>query len=457
MTETSSPDPVVVVGGGVSGLASAVGLTARGIPTILLEQKPTLGGRAYSFTDATTGDTVDNGQHVLIAGYEHTRALLQTVGAIDLLSIQKYPALLFHHPTHGFDSLRLPPLPSPLHLAWGLLGFRLLSRADRWKLLGAGLSIYRTGQVKNRVPAEWTIAQWLDDLGQSPESQRSFWEPMAIAIMNEHIAQASAQVFVHTLRSAFLSGWHSAALAIPRVGLSALYVEPSRQFIAGHGGTIRCGTDVVGLETSGLSVRGVRLRTDSAVPCSAAILAVPPNRLGELLPGVLREDPAFAALESISPSPIISIYLWFDQDFMEDEFVGLIGRSIQWVFNRRKIARIKGNGGHLVAVISAAYDVVSYSNEELTRLAVDDLCSAYPGCPTTPRHALVIREKRATFPSTPRSEPFRPSQRTPLHNLFLAGDWTSTGFPATIEGAVVSAERCVELAVDCISTQKSRY
>jgi squalene-associated FAD-dependent desaturase len=438
----------------VSGLAAAAGLTARGIHTLVLEQKPVLGGRAFSFVDGTTGDTVDNGQHVLIAGYERTMALLRKVGALDLLTVQEHPALLFHHPAKGFHWLRLPPLPSPLHLAWGLLRFKLLSSADRWRALRAGVAIYTTRDAKKRIPGEVTAERWLDGLGQSLECKRSLWEPLALAIMNEQIAQASAQVFVHTLRAAFLRGRHCAAMAIPRVGLSALYAEPVRRFITNHGGTVRCGADVVGLQVEDGSLKGVRLRNGDLLPCRAAILAVPPNRLATLLPEELRGHPYYAGLQSVTPSPIISIFLWFDLDFMKDEFVGLVGRTVQWVFNKRRISGDAGKRGHIVAVISAAYDALSLSNEQLTRLAVDDVRSAYPGCPAEPTHALVLREKRATFPSTPRSEQYRPPQRTPLPNLFLAGDWTATGYPATIEGAVLSAERSVDQVIDCISLQK---
>ncbi len=455
MSTTVSRHPVIVVGGGVSGLAAAALLTARGIHTHVLEQKPVLGGRTFSFVDATTGDTVDNGQHVLIAGYERTLALLRRVGALDLLAIQDHPALLFHHSTKGFHWLRLPPLPSPFHLTWGLLRFTLLSRPDRWRALRAGIAIYTTPDAQARIPGELTVERWLDRLGQSVECKRSLWEPLALAIMNEQIAQASAQVFVHTLRAAFLRGWHGAAMAIPRVGLSELYADPVRRFITSHGGTVSCGMDVVGLQVEDGSVKGVRVRNGDVLPCEAAIVAVPPNKLAALLPEEVRGHPHYAGLQSVAPSPIISISLWFEHDFMGDEFVGLVERTVQWVFNKRRISNQTGRRGHVVAVISAAYDQVSLSNEELTRIALEDLRSAYPMCPAEPTHALVLREKRATFPSTPRSEQYRPPQRTPLRNLFLAGDWTSTGYPATIEGAVVSAERCVEHVNDCISLKKS--
>ena len=139
---------------------------------------------------------------------------------------------------------------------------------------------------------------------------------------------------------------------------------------------------------------------------------------------------------------------------MDHEFVGLIGRTVQWIFNRRRIGGETQKGGHVSAVISAAYDVVSRSNDELVGVAVEDLRSAYPQVAAKPTHAVVIREKRATFPSGPATEQLRPGQKTSVPNLFLAGDWTDTGYPATIEAAIVSAERCVSLVCDCISSRK---
>lgn len=454
MKGPGSSDRVVVVGGGLSGLAAAVGLASRGIPPLLLEQKPDLGGRAYSFTDASTGETIDNGQHVLLAGYDRTLEFLGMIGSRNLLSIQSCPTLLFHHPERGFHSFRLPKLPSPFHLFWGSMTFRLLSLPDRLRMLRAGLAIRRVEGERLESLRGMTIEQWLDSVGQSPECKRSFWEPLAVSIMNEHISKASARLFVRSLQKAFFSGWRASALAIPRVGLSELYVDGAREYVVRRGGVIRCGADVVSLLFDRNSVMGVQLREGETIACAAAILAVPPNRAATLLPEALRQEPSFAEMQNGVPSPIVSIYLWFEDEVMDHEFVGLIGRTVQWVFNRRRIVSGTQKGGCVAAVISAAYDSVSRTNDELVDIAVRDLRSAYPGRSSEPTHAVVIREKRATFPPGARGEWVQPGQTTPVANLFLAGDWTDTGYPATIEAAIVSGERCVELVSRCISSKK---
>ena len=208
-------NPVVVVGGGLSGLAAAVHLTSHGVPVLLLEQRNKPGGRAYSFIDETTGTVIDNGQHVLIAGYTRTMEFLGTIGTRDRLTVQSSPELRFHHPERGFCTFRLPHLPSPLNLVGGLLATDLFSAADKFRLMRAGRAL---GAYSSERDGNMTVEGWLDSLGQSPETKQSFWEPLAVAIMNEHIGVASALVFVRALRTAFLSGPVPRRLPFPRSG-----------------------------------------------------------------------------------------------------------------------------------------------------------------------------------------------------------------------------------------------
>jgi squalene-associated FAD-dependent desaturase len=435
---------VVIVGGGLSGLAAGVELASRGIRVTILEQKPAPGGRAYSFRDGVIGDTIDNGQHVLIAGYERTLHFLDTIGTRNLLHIQSSPTLQFHHPQKGFRRLQLPLLPVPFNFLVGVLSSSLFSITDRLRILKAGFSLRRLDNVREDHLARSTIEEWLRSVGQTDECIRSFWEPLAVSIMNEQIRKASALVFVRALRQAFLGGPRHAALAIPSVGLSQLFVDGAKQYIALRGGEIRCNTDVVGVVMENGVVRGVKIRGSTALNCDAAILAVPHHKLQTILPDELKEK--YQPLEKIDSAPIVSIHLWFEKEFMVHESVGLIGRRIQWLFNRRMINKEKGKGAHVSAVISGAHDFVDLSKDELVKIAMDDMRSVYGGIEEEPRHAVVIREKSATYASSPEVEPLRPSCETAVPNLFLAGDWTATGYPATIEGAIISAERAVQLA-----------
>lgn len=442
-----SDRPVVVIGGGLSGLAAAVELTVHHIPVVLYEQKPKLGGRAYSFTDETTGDVIDNGQHVLIAGYEHTMRFLERIGTRHLLLVQDQPILYLHHPARGLCEFRLPTLVPPFHLIAGILSTNLLGFPDKLRLLRAGLALQRSSAPLNDA----TIEDWLEANGQSEELKRVFWEPLAISIMNEHIAHASAKVFVHALRHAFLAAWKNAALAIPRVGLSDLYVDAALRFLNSHGAAVHSNSSVAQLRAEGNRLHSVCLRDGRESVCSAVILAVPHYEASELAREVL-PDETLHRISAVPNTPIVSIHLWFEEDFMKLDFVGLVERRVQWVFNRRRIARAAGKGGHVTCVISDANPFVSMSNDQLIRLAVEDLRTLH-GRVSEPTHAVVIREKRATFSCTPDAERLRPSHQTSLPNLFLAGDWTNTGLPATIESAILSGERCAQLAAHCVRAQ----
>lgn len=441
--------PVVIVGGGLSGLSAGVNLVAHGIPVVLLEQKPHLGGRAYSFVDAATGETVDNGQHVLIRGYAATMRLLKTIGTTSLLAMQPTPVLTFHHPSKGFRTFRLPALPSPLHLVAGVLGSDLFAAADRLGILRAGLAMRRCrGESEQRI-ASMTVGEWLSSVGQSEEAVRSFWEPLAVSIMNELVTSASALLFVRSLRTAFLEDRANAALAIPAVGLSDLYAIPSREFLLRQGGNVRCSTRVVKLAASQGRMTGVTLPDGSVVEASAVILALPPAEAQAVLPDELVSKGFLASSSGLSFSPIVSTHLWFRREVMKEDVVGLIGRTTQWVFNRRRLAPGEAEGEHVSATISAAHDIVGKTQEEIVAAVMRDLRSAFGEIPE-PWHSLVIREKRATFSATPEAEKLRPGQTTPVRNLFLAGDWTATGLPATIEGAVISGERCAALAEEFV-------
>ncbi len=424
--------PVIIVGGGLSGLAAGVELSGSGVPVLLLEQAPAPGGRARSFQHPPTNDEVDNGQHLLIAGYTHTLALLSRIGSQHLIDVQKQPVLSFHHPVRGFVDFRLPPLPSPLHFAWAILSTPMLSLRDRFALLRGGGALLEEHSVQ---AAGMTIAQWLDSHRQSGEVRRCFWEPLAVAIMNESIDRAPARLFLDALRQAFLRHRRDAALVFPRAGLSRLFAGPAAAYIGGHGGEVRCNAGVAQVIVQNGSATEVVLRDGERVRCSAVILAVPAMQLPQLLPESVASG--FSTMSEAAASPIIGIHLWMDHGFMDREAVGLIGKRIQWVFRRER---------HLSLVISAAYRFAGLTNDELAGIALEDLRSVFGGAVQEPSHVLVIRERKATFAPTPGNENRRPGAETGIFNLFLAGDWTDTGLPATIEGAIVSGQRAATMA-----------
>lgn len=435
MTTPDRP-PVVIVGAGLAGLAAAVHLSLHGIPVKVLEQRRHAGGRTYSFLDEASGDVVDNGQHALIGAYTATMEFLDLLGTRRHLLVQDRPLLMFHHPLRGLCSFELPLLPAPFHLLAGLLTTSLCSFPDRLRLIRAGMML-RTQKEKAIAPA--TVAQWLRSAGQSKEAIRSFWEPLTLAIMNEHAERASALLFTRCLRRAFLAGPRDATMCLPTVGLSDLLVNPACAFVERRGGSILTGENAEALAIANGEACGVRTTGGSTHDASAVVLATPPWSI---------RGTSMASLFDIShfsESPIVSIHLWYESEFMEQTEIGVVDRNVQWIFNSRKIAERKGRGGHLSCVISAASSLVQKSNEELARIAGTDVCAVFGQRVGTPRRSLVIREKRATFSPVPALEQHRPPQLSPIPRLFLAGDWTATGLPGTIEGAVWSGRECARL------------
>lgn len=439
-----NPD-VIVIGGGLAGLASAVDLASRGISVLLVEQRQHLGGRTYSFVDETTGDVVDNGQHLLMGCYEATRWLLKTIGSDSLAVLQPNLHIDFLHPLHGASALHCPSLPAPLHLLGGLLSLRTLSLADRLRLVRVGMELRKDPKRIEPAIAALTVHQWLDSLGQSEENKNYLWDIIAIGSLNDDPKEVSALLFYRVLRSAFLGKKENASLLVPRVGLSALFADPSIEYIRSRQGEIMLGCGVDESLLDGSRMAGVRCSDGHIREASAFISAVPwytasplfsnaAGRLGWVVNGHLQS------------SPIVTINLWFDRIVMDQEFVALLESRVHWVFNKSKIyGQQTSTRQYLSLVISGAGSLVNQSSEELVRAALDDLQKYLPRTKTANVvHSLVLKEKRATFSPRPDAEQHRPASETPISNLFLAGDWTNTGYPATIEGAVLSGRRAAE-------------
>ncbi len=429
---------VAVIGGGLSGLSAAVELASRGASVALYEAAPKLGGRCYSYIDKPTGDVVDNGQHVLLGAYRHLLRYLEIVGTRGYLREQPALRLPLFHPVKGLADFRIDALPRPLDLAAAVLKFRLLTLQDRRRLLNVALALRKLNAAGEREIARLTVEEWLTELRQSRDARHSLWYPIAISALNEVPERASALLFARVLRAAFLGSRGDSAVLIPTVGQSELYVRGAEEYLRSRRAKIHANEAVTSIEVRGSEVTGLRLAGGRLVRARHIVCAVPHDRLRRLIPQALRSS--FADLEQLGSSPIISLHLWFDNEFMEEDFVGLIDCTLQWVFNRRRIAGRGPNGwGFLSAVISGAREIVDLPKEQIIALALRDLHRVFPASHAAAlRRSIVIKEKRATFSATPDAEALRPSAETPLPNFILAGDWTATGLPATIEGAVKS-------------------
>jgi squalene-associated FAD-dependent desaturase len=430
---------VAVIGGGLSGLAAAVDLAGQGIDVALFEQSGKLGGRCFSFTDEKTGDVVDNGQHVLIGAYHHTLQYLETIGTRHYL--QKEPRLRvpLHHPIKGLAVFDVPSLPKPFHLTAGMLKFNLLTFRDRQKLLNVGKVLQRQdGKMEKKLSA-YSVDRWLRESGQTEEAIKCLWKPIAVSIMNEQPARASAMLFARSLRSAFLGKTSDMSILLSTVGQTELYVESAVKFLLQKNIRIRTSSEVRSVEVHGSKAVGIQMKNGERVNAHSVISAIPHYSLSKLLPEKFRHDHSFANLNNISSSPIVSIHLWYDKEFMGMKYIGLIDKHLQWLFNRRKIMGEQKATSYLSAVISGAHEYIDLPKTQIAKLAVDDIESVFPEARNASLiHSIVVKEKRATFSPTCEAVGLRPSIETPIENFYLAGDWVDTGLPATIEGAVMS-------------------
>jgi len=439
----TAPRHVAVVGGGFAGLAAAVRLARRGVRVTVLERRPFLGGRTYSFTHPATGEVLDNGPHVLMGAYTEALDFLAEIGAADKAAVQPRLHVAMAHPALGMGAVSAPAVPGPLQAPAALLRYGLLPPADRARLFIGALRL--AARPRRRLAGE-TVAQALAAVGQSEAACERFWHPLAIATLNEAPEVAAAAPFVAVLRRGFFAGARAARFVVSRVPLSELYTTDARALVERAGGRVLLGAPVIGLALETDRVRGVVLRDGGVLDADAIILAVPCAALLRLLPAALRGEAPFQALAGMGTSPIVSTHLWLDRPVAwGSAFLGLLRSRAQWLFDCGPTSA----GGHrLASVTSGARFWDEASDEAIAREVMDDARAVLPalrGAECVRAH--VIRERHATLSLTPDADARRPSVETQIPNLFLAGDWVQTGLPATIEGAVQSGRRAAELAL----------
>lgn len=447
---------VAVLGGGFAGVAASVALANAGRRVLLVEARGRLGGRAATLVDRATGEPVDNGQHVLFGCYVETLALLEALGQRDAVDVQPALHVPFFGPDGARRDLRCANLPAPLNLAAGLLRWRALDMRDRARAARLAIALIRSTGASAPRETE-TVRAWLARMGQTRRLRGWLWEPLAVAALNEAPDQAAASMFVPVLRELFTGGRQSSSLALPKVPLSELYAEPARAYLEARGGLVRTGRPArvggIGPGGGGFIVRAGGERWQ--VP--AVIAAVPWHQLEAVF-----EDgvpPALASIaanaERMTAVPIVTVNLWYDRPVLDTAFAGLIGRTAQWVFDRRAIAG--GASTHVSVITSAAAGLSERTDAAIVEIIAADLREALPLARAAEvTRATVIREKQATFSVRPGS-PERPVERTPLQGFFLAGDWLRTGLPGTIEGAVRSGNRAAYqiLQAECVPSSST--
>jgi squalene-associated FAD-dependent desaturase len=439
---------VAVVGGGFAGLSAAVRLAGGGARVLVLEARGRLGGRATAFPDRETGEIVDNGQHVLLGCYTETFAFLGAIGAADFVRAQPQLKVTMIDGEGRRSSLECPALPAPFHLVAGVLDWSALTWADRFSILrmAGPLAIARRqlapGATAIAASASETVENWLIRNGQTPRLREMLWEPLALAALNQPAAHAAAPVFARVLAEMFGAGRKSSAIVLPVKPLDQMYAEPARAFIERRGGAVRTGSPATIRIESGAVTSVASGAERWSVP--AAIAAVPWHALNGVCDGETAPlDATLARARAMTSSPIVTVNLWFDRPLFDEPFLGLPGRHMQWVFDKRSAGLT-----HLSLVSSGAAPLLDRPNPEIIAAAREELAGALPEARSAQLlRATVVREPRATF-SLAAGEPARPATATAVAGLCLAGDWIDTGLPATIESAVRSGHRAAAALSD---------
>ena len=445
----SRPD-VVVVGAGFAGLSAAVRLAGRGARVLVVEERRRLGGRATAFPDPVTGEVVDNGQHAFFGCYDETFAFLRAIGAEADVALDERLDVQIVDAGGGRSRLCAAPLPAPFHLVGGLLRWSALDVRDRLAALRAGLALRRVAAGARRGRAldarldAMTVDDWLAELRQTPRLRQLLWEPLAVAALNQWPSQAAAAPFVRVLARMFGGSRRDAAIGLARKPLDALYAEPARRYLEAHGSEVRAGMParliVSAAGAIGVSLKGERVEAD------AVISTVPWYAFAPLVEGIPALAHLAAHASAMRPSPIVTVNLWYDQPVADAAFMGLSGRTFQWVFDTTRI--LDERASHLSLVCSGADAIVALANDALIERATADIAETLPAARGARLvRATAVREQRASFSLAPGGPP-RPAARTPVAGFVLAGDWTDTGLPATIEGAVLSGHRAAELIGD---------
>ena len=465
----------VIVGGGLAGLAAAVALAERGVLVTVLESRPRLGGRASSFVDKSSATEIDNCQHVNLACCTNFQHFCRTLGLDDLFRTE--PVLYFIGPDNVVNRLSAGALPAPFHLlrAFGSLSY--LSAGDRLRI---GLGLRALARVRDGAERRLAFDAWLASQRQPETAIHRFWGPVLISALSEtldRIDVASARkVFV----DAFLANRAGWRVQIPTVPLNVLYGDRLLGWFAARGAAMRLQAGVERIVLREGRAAGVLLRSGETVAADHVILAVPHWIVLDLLPEECRAQPDLAKVPELESAPISSVHLWFDRPILfglapsgrspqrgEALDAGeplphamLIGRFGQWIFNRTLLHAAGSKGSPvesgpepsdagksflLQVVISASRNVEAMSQQEATSKVVEELREIFPRCREAALlHSRVVTERRAVFSSRPGAVECRPLQQSPVENLQLAGDWTRTGWPATMEGAVRSGYLAAE-------------
>ncbi len=429
---------VLIVGGGLAGIACAAALESlrpRGIHVTLLEARHALGGRAGSFDDPEqSGELLDNCQHVLLGCCTNLLDLYSRLGVRDRIS--------FYRRVHFLDSRGrkhdlwgIKNVPAPLHMGLSMALFSILTIKERFAVARAMLAMLRLGKNSRDKLDALPFGQWLDAHHQSPAIIKKFYDPVLISALNEESRDASAKYAIQVFQDAMLAHRKGYRVGLPNCPLGALYEKSPCS-------DLRLNTRVEELLFTNDRITALKLRSGETLDADAVVLATNHHAVQRWIPQSLQlSDPRFRYLDKLESVPILGVHMWFDRPVMKLPFAALIDGPLQWLFRK------DAEGRALHGVISASRHWTNIPKEEALQQFTAQIRSLFkPARNAQLMRGVIVIEKRATFSPKPGADAYRPSQApgAGIENLFLAGDYTHTHWPATMEGAVRSGYLAAE-------------
>ena len=431
---------IAIVGAGVAGLSAACALADSGYSVTLFERRPYVGGRACSYPHPGSGQVIDNCQHILLGCCTNLTHLLTRVGRADAVAWTR--TLTYIEPGGRRSVIRPTLLPAPFASAPSFLRARCFSFADK-RAIAHGLRQFLRGYPAD-LPGTESFLSWARRHRQTPRALQRFWEPILQSALNDDLDRVSVHYAGKVLRDSFLNSPQAGRIGVPLLPLSEMY-SGATAYLQARGGSVLLRTGVERIEQTS---DGWRVHTgDPATPQAFddIVLALPFEATRSLLPGLPEgadRDQLQQTLLQFQHVPLAGIHLWFDREITELPHAVLLDSTIQWMYQRDKLDPAQaghGSASHLELVVSVAHSLVPMSQPDIVQLALEELALFFPAVrEATLLKAVVTKELRATFSVPPGLDARRPSARTAWPGLYLAGDWTDTGWPATMEGAARS-------------------
>jgi squalene-associated FAD-dependent desaturase len=440
MLPTPSQPTVAVAGGGLAGLATACALSDAGFRVTLFEKRPFLGGRASSYEHPGTGEVVDNCQHVLFRICTNLIEFYHRIGVVD--QIRWFDQMNFIEPGGRISVMKSSFLPAPLHTAPSFFNFSFLSVADKLSIARALVPLTLTQQRDNGQ----SFQHWLDRHGQTEHALNRFWRPILVSALSEELDRISISAAAQVVRESMKSP-AARQMGVPTVPLTDLY-NAAGNYVRARGGVLHFRRPVEGFVSDSSQVQ-VRL-SDAEESFDFLVVTLPFEALDRVLPDAAESMPLREQLSHFENSPITGIHMWFDRQISDLDHAVLLDRTVQWMFHKSRLQPIRtqstngtssgaAGGSYIELVVSSSKTLIDKSRAEIVDLALAEVREFFPASRDANLvKATVIKEVNATYSPRPGIDAYRPGPVTGWPRVFLAGDWTATGWPATMEGAVRS-------------------